>query len=120
MKLFAIRIMAAGLLIGVFVGIVGTGGAFIIPVLVYLFKLNQLKAQGTALLIAASPIWIFPFVPYWRASQYDFRIAVLLGVGVGLGGYFGAILAQHLPQEFVRKTFAFVLMSLAIKMFLQR
>jgi uncharacterized protein len=120
MKLFAIRMMAAGLLVGVFVGIVGTGGAFIIPVLVYLFKLSQLKAQGTALLIAASPVWIFPFVPYWRASQYDLRIGVLLGLGLAVGGYFGAILAQHLPQVYVRKAFAFVLMSLAIKMFLQR
>jgi uncharacterized membrane protein YfcA len=120
MKSFAIGIMAAGLVVGVFVGIVGTGGAFTIPMLVYLFKLSQLKAQGTALLIAASPVWIFPFVPYWRAGQYDFKIAVLLGVGVAVGGYFGATLAQHLPQEYVRKAFAFVLMGLAIKMFLQR
>lgn len=120
MKVLAARIVAAGLLVGVFVGIVGTGGAFIIPVLVYLFKLSQLKAQGTALLIAASPIWIFPFLPYWRANQYDFRIAVLLGIGVAVSGYFGAIWAQHLPQEFVRKAFAFVLMALAIKMFVQR
>ena len=120
MKFFATGLIVVGLLVGVFVGIVGTGGAFIIPVLVYLFKLSQLKAQGTALLIAASPVWIFPFVPYWRASQYDFRIAVLLGVGVAVGGYFGAILAQHLPQEYARKTFALVLMSLAIKMFLQQ
>lgn len=119
MKLFAIRIVAAGLLVGIFVGIVGTGGAFVIPVLVYLCKLSQLKAQGTALLIAASPIWIFPFLPYWRASQYDSRIAVLLGAGVGVGGYFGAILAQHLPEEYVRKAFAFVLMSLAVKMLLE-
>ena len=120
MKFFAVGIIAAGLVVGVFVGIVGTGGAFIIPVLVYLFKLSQLKAQGTALLIAASPIWILPFVPYWRANQYDFRIAVLLGIGVAIGGYFGAIWAQHLPQEFVRKAFALVLISLGVKMFLQR
>jgi uncharacterized protein len=120
MKVFAAGIIAAGLLVGVFVGVVGTGGAFIIPVLVYLFKLSQLKAQGTALLIAASPIWIFPFVPYWRANQYDFRIAVLLGIGVAAGGYFGAIWAQHLPQEYVRKAFACVLMILAVRMLLQR
>lgn len=120
MNFFATGIIVTGLLVGVFVGIVGTGGAFIIPVLIYIFKLSQLKAQGTALLIAASPIWFFPFIPYWRSSQYDFRIAVLLGIGVAGGGYFGAILAQHLPQEYVRKALAFVLMSLAVKMFLQR
>ena len=120
MKFLASGTILAGVAVGVFVGMVGTGGAFLIPVLVYIFKMSQLKAQGTALLIAASPIWLFPFIPYWRASQFDFRIAVLLGIGVGLGGYFGATLAQHLPQEYVRKAFALVLMSLALKMFVER
>ena len=120
MKFLISGTIAAGIVVGVFVGIVGTGGAFIVPVLVYIFKMSQLKAQGTALLIAASPIWLFPFIPYWRSSQFDFRIAVLLGIGVALGGYFGAILAQHLPQEYVRKAFALVLMSLALKMLLER
>ena len=120
MRFLTASIIAAGLLVGVFVGVVGTGGAFLIPVLVYMFKMSQLKAQGTAMLLAASPIWLFPFIPYWRASQFDFRIAVLLGIGVAVGGYFGAILAQHLPLEYVRKTFAFVLMSLALKMFFER
>jgi len=120
MRFLTSGIIVAGLLVGVFVGIVGTGGAFIIPVLIYIFKLSQLKAQGTALLIAASPIWFFPFIPYWRSSQYDFRIAILLGIGIAVGGYFGAILAQHLPQEYVRRAFAAVLMTLALKMFLER
>ena len=120
MKFFVSGTILAGIVVGVFVGIVGTGGPFIVPVLVYIFKMSQLKAQGTALLIAASPIWLFPFIPYWRAGQFDFRIAVLLGIGVAFGGYFGAILAQHLPQEYMRKAFALVLMSLAIKMFIAR
>src|SRR5579862_4683025 len=65
------NLLIAGLAVGIFVGLVGTGGAFIIPALVYLFKMDQLKAQGTALLIAASPVWIFPFIPYYRAGHYD-------------------------------------------------
>ena len=120
MKLLATGTIVAGVAVGVFVGIVGTGGAFIIPVLVYIFKMDQLKAQGTALLIAASPIWLFPFIPYWRANQFDFRIAVLLGIGLALGGYFGAAFAQHIPQEYLRRAFSLVLMSLALKMFFGR
>lgn len=71
-------------------------------------------------MLAATPIWLFPFIPYWRARQFDFRIAVLLGIGVALGGYLGAILAQHLSQEYVRKAFALMLMILALKMFFER
>jgi len=63
MKLAFITILATGLVIGVFVGMVGTGGAFIIPALIYIFGMSQLQAQGTALLIAAFPIWLFPFIP---------------------------------------------------------
>lgn len=120
MRFLTVSIIAAGLLVGVFVGLVGTGGAFIIPVLVYMFRMSQLKAQGTALLLAASPIWVFPFIPYWRASQFDFRIAVQLGIGVALGGYFGAILAQHLSQEYLRKAFPLMSIILALKMFFER
>ena len=112
-------LLAAGLIIGVCVGMVGTG-AFIIPVLVYIFRMSQLKAQGTALLIAAWRVWFIPFIPYWRAGHYDLRTAVVPGVGTGLGGYFGATLVQNLPQKYVRKAFAVVLMGLALKMFFER
>jgi uncharacterized membrane protein YfcA len=118
MKLSTAAIILTGVLVGVFVGLVGTGGAFIIPVLVYLLKMGQLKAQGTALLIAAFPVWFFPFLPYYKASQFDLRTALLLSGGIALGGYLGAVLAQHLPQEVVRKAFAVGLMGLAVKMFL--
>ena len=120
MKMPVIALLAAGLAIGICVGIVGTGGAFIIPVLVYIFGMGQLKAQGTALLIAAFPIWFFPFIPYWRAGHFDWKTAVLLGVGIGIGGYFGGKLVQNLPQEFVRKAFAIVLLGLSVKMFFER
>jgi uncharacterized protein len=119
MKSTVIAILASGLAIGICVGIVGTGGAFIIPVLVYLFGMGQLKAQGTALLIAAFPVWFPPFVPYWKAGHYDLKTAIILGIGIGLGGYFGAVLVQNLPEEHVRKAFAVVLMGLAVKMFFQ-
>jgi uncharacterized protein len=120
MSPLARNLLIAGLAVGIFVGLAGTGGAFIIPALVYLFKMDQLKAQGTALLIAASPVWIFPFIPYYRAGHNDLKTAVLLGIGVALGGYLGAVLAQHLPQEYLRKAFSLVLICLAIRMFVGR
>ena len=120
MKISFIALLVAGLLIGVCVGIVGTGGAFIIPTLVYLFGMGQLKAQGTALLISAWPVWFIPFIPYWRAGDYDLKTAILLAIGIAAGGYFGARLVQTLPQDYVRKTFAVVLMGLAFKMFFER
>ena len=120
MRLSAITIVVTGLLVGVFVGLAGTGGAFVIPVLVYVFKMSQLRAQGTALLIAASPIWFFPLIPYWRSGHCDLKIGLLLCIGIAAGGYLGADLAQHLPQEYLRKGFAIGLIAIAVKMFVER
>ena len=113
-------IVLVGAAVGVFVGLVGTSGAVMIPTLVFLFGLSQLKAQGTALFIALSPVWAGPLIPYARAHQVDWKMGLLLGVGVAVGGYFGAGWAQHVPQVVLRRMFAVVLVGLACRMFLQK
>ncbi|HZL28706.1 MAG TPA: hypothetical protein VFC39_19430 [Acidobacteriaceae bacterium] len=52
----------AGTAVGVCVGLIGTSGAIMIPVLIFGFGLSQLRAQGTALFIAMLPVWIFPVI----------------------------------------------------------
>ena len=86
-----------GAVIGVLVGITGTGGAFVIPALMYLFRMDQLRAQGTALMISSVPIWIIAFIPYARSHQFDLKLGVLIAIGICAGSYFGANWAQHLP-----------------------
>lgn len=103
MKYSLSALLAAGLIIGVCVGIVGTGGAVIIAILVYIFSVSQLKAQGTALPIAAWPAWFIPTIPYWRAGDYDLKTAILLGIGIGLGGYFGAHTGPKSPARTHKK-----------------
>ena len=56
-------VIVVGAVVGVFVGLLGTSGAIMIPVMIYVFGLTQLKAQGTSLFIALIPIWAFPLVP---------------------------------------------------------
>ena len=101
--------LLVGAVVGVLVGLTGTGGAFVIPALIYLFRMDQLRAQGTALLISSLPIWIIPFIPYFRQRHFDLRLAVLLTLGIGIGGYFGASWAQHLPMPVLRRLLGVVL-----------
>ncbi len=112
--------LLAGVLVGVLVGITGTSGAYLIPMLVYGFGMAQLRAQGTALLIAASPVWIIPLIPYWRSNHVDWKVGLLIAVGLGVGSYFGALYAQTLPETAVRRVFAVVLFTVALRMFFRR
>ncbi len=109
-----------GLMVGVCVGLVGTSGAIMIPTMVLVFGLTQLQAQGTALFIALLPIWFAPLLPYARAGHVQWRLGLLLALGVAMGGFVGGNLAQHLPIGVVRKGFAVALMGLAVRMFVQR
>ena len=113
-------ILLAGAAMGVVVGTIGTSGAIIIPALIYIFGLTQIRAQGTALLMSAVPVWFAPLIVYSRAHQVEWRLGILLALGLAFGAYFGAKLALQLPTVILRRTFAVVLAALAIRMFLQR
>ena len=113
-------IILAGAAVGVLVGTIGTSGAIIIPLLIYGFGLTQVRAQGTALLMSAVPVWFGPMIVYARAHQVEYRLGILLAVGMAVGSIFGAKLALQLPMPVLRRCFAVVLAVLAVRMFVQR
>jgi uncharacterized membrane protein YfcA len=113
-------VVLVGVAVGVFVGLLGTSGAIMIPVMIYVFGLTQLRAQGTSLFIALLPIWIFPLVPYARSGNVEWKLGLLLAAGVAVGGYLGGHWAQGLPVGVLRKGFAVLLAAVAVRLFLQR
>jgi len=104
-----------GISIGVLVGLTGTGGAFVIPTLIYFFGFAQLRAQGTALLISVFPVWIISFLPYYKAQNFDFKVAALMALGIVIGSYFGGTWAQHLPTVVLRRSLGLVLVALGVR-----
>jgi uncharacterized protein len=104
-----------GAAIGILVGLTGTGGAFVIPALIYLLGFAQLRAQGTALLISVFPIWIISFIPYYKAQNFDFKVALLMALGIVVGSYFGGTWAQHLPTVVLRRVLGVVLVALGAR-----
>jgi uncharacterized membrane protein YfcA len=111
--------LLVGAVIGILVGITGTGGAFVIPALMYLFRVDQLRAQGTALMISSVPIWIIAFIPYARAQQFDLKLGVLIAIGICVGSYFGANWAQHLPLPILRRVLGCVLVLIGARLLMQ-
>jgi uncharacterized membrane protein YfcA len=96
-----------GLLVGVVSGVVGIGGGILfVPALVWLAGMSQHKAQGTSLGALLAPVGILAFMEYYRKGNADLKVALLLAVGFLIGGYFGAVGAQHIPDLWLRRIFA--------------
>lgn len=106
-----------GVVIGAISGVIGIGGgALLIPALVYLYGMSQIKAQGTSLATLLGPIGIFAFWAYYKAGHVDVRLAVLIAVGFALGGWVGGRWAQHIPDLVLRRGFAVLLLLIAAKL----
>ena len=106
-----------GLFVGALSGVVGIGGGIIIvPVLVFFFHMSQHKAQGTSMGALLAPIGALAFWEYYKAGNADLKAAALIALGFLVGGYFGGIWAQKLPEVALQRTFGALLVILGIRL----
>ena len=111
-------ILLVGLVVGAVSGVVGIGGGILfVPALVWLFGMDQHKAQGTSLGALLAPVGLLAFMEYYRRGHADIRIAAILAVGFLVGGYFGAAGAQFISEFVLRRIFAGTLMAVGAWMF---
>ena len=109
--------LLVGLVVGIVSGVVGIGGGILfIPALIWLAGMDQHKAQGTSLGALLAPVGILAFWEYYRKGNADLRIALLLAAGFVIGGFFGAVGAQHIPELWLRRIFALTLILVGGRM----
>lgn len=105
--------MAAGLL----GGMLGLGGAIIIiPALVMLLGYSQQMAQGTALMMMVLPVGALAAFQYYQKGFVDVKAALIMAAFFFVGGYFGAKFSTQIPQDLLKKSFAIMLVVIALKM----
>ena len=115
--LLAVGYVALGLAAGAFSGIVGIGGGVIIvPALVFLFGLTQLRAQGTTLALLVPPIGILAAWTYYRQGFVDLRVALFVACGFIVGSLLGARFATGLSNTVMAKVFGVALVLIGAKM----
>ena len=113
--------LLVGLVVGVVSGVVGIGGGVLfVPALVWLAGMDQHKAQGTSLGALLAPVGLLAFLEYYRKGNADLRVALLLAAGFLVGGYFGAVGAQYIPEVWLRRIFALTLIGVGGRMFFGR
>lgn len=108
-----------GLVVGLVAGVVGTGGGvLIVPALVLFFHMNQRKAQGTSLGALLAPIGILAFWEYYKAGEVNVTAALLIALGFAVGGFFGGLWAQHLPEAALRRILGVLMLAIGARLLL--
>lgn len=116
------KIMVDGLVVGVITGIVGVGGGFmIVPALVLLGGLNMRNAVATSLMIIAmksySGFYKYLSVLKQQGLELDWKVIGLVTfIGI-LGTFAGNYLCRIIPQNKLKKYFAYFLMLMAVVIF---
>ena len=108
------KAMAAGFGVGILTGFLGVGGGFlIVPALVFFGGLPMKKAIGTSLLVIALNCFagIFGHLSY---GVFDFKIAFLVTSLAVFGAVFGTILSHKISVAGLQKSFAFLVLAVAI------
>ncbi|MFH1387417.1 MAG: sulfite exporter TauE/SafE family protein [bacterium] len=110
-------LLAIGLAAGTLSGLLGIGGATIlIPTLLLIFKTTQHMAQGTSIAALLLPVGALAAMKYWQAGNVNLKFAAFMAVGFLVGGYIGAVFAQPLSDDILKKIFAVYLLVIAIQM----
>jgi uncharacterized membrane protein YfcA len=110
-------LLAIGLFSGMLGGMVGIGGGIIIvPALIYFLGFPQLNAQGTSLALIMFPVGVLGVVNYYKQDHINFNIVFILAIGFVVGSFLGSKFAMNIPQAFLKKSFAMLMIVIAMKM----
>lgn len=114
-----LKIAADGLVVGIITGFVGVGGGFlIVPALVLLGGLSMRRAVGTSLLIIALKSYA-GFAKYLDVLddlelELDWQVLATFSVLGIAGSFIGNAMSSKLPQEILKKAFAYFLFVVGI------
>jgi len=111
----ATLLIAIGVVAGVLSGIFGIGGGVvIIPALIYLAGFRQHQATGTSLAVLLPPIGIAAAYEYYRHGNVDIRAAAIIALGVLVGGWMGAVVANRVAGPYLRLAFGVFVVTLGV------
>jgi len=108
-------LLLIGLFSGIAAGLFGIGGGvLIVPALVYLAGFSQHTAVGTSLAILLPPVGLAAVLQYYRYGQVNLKAAMIVAAALFVGGWLGAILANHLQGPHLKLAFGIFVVGLGI------
>jgi uncharacterized membrane protein YfcA len=112
--------LVIGLVAGVLSGLFGIGGGIlIIPSLIFFANFHAKLAIGTSLGAMLLPVGMLGAYAYYQQNNLNIRGALLIGLGLFLGAYVGAKLAQTIPGPTLQRMFAIFIVLMAIRLWVE-
>jgi uncharacterized membrane protein YfcA len=109
--------IAIGLAAGVLAGMFGIGGGIlIVPALILVTKLTPQTATGTSLASLLLPVGALGAWAYYKEGHVRIAPALWIGLGLFLGAYFGARIAQQMSALTLKRAFSVLLVLVAFRM----
>lgn len=110
--------LATGIGAGIISGLVGIGGGvLLVPILLYVFKLDMHSAAGTSLAIII-PTSIAGAMSHFARGSVDWRLALLIGVGAVAGASLGTWIGSSLSAVTLKRIFAVILLIVSFTILL--
>jgi uncharacterized membrane protein YfcA len=109
--------IAIGFFSGILSGLFGIGGGLVIvPALIFLARLTPITATGTSLTALLLPVGALGAWEYYKKGHLNVPAALFVALGLFLGVWIGARLAQHLSPVQLKRAFAVFLVLVAGRM----
>lgn len=108
-----------GILAGILSGVFGIGGGIVIvPLLLGIFGFHYHSAIGTslvALLLPVGSLGVWQYYKHGRIGSTEIFVGLVIALGLFLGTFLGAKIAMPIPEAYMRKAFAVIMLMLAVK-----
>ena len=109
--------IAIGFLSGILSGLFGIGGGVVIvPALIFFARLTPITATGTSLAALLLPVGALGAWEYYKRGHLNVPAALYIAIGLFVGAWIGARLAQHLSPVQLKRGFAVFLVLVAGRM----
>lgn len=115
-----VTFIAIGLAAGVLSGLFGIGGGvLIVPALIYFAQFPFKAATGTSLGVFVLPVALLGAWTYYQNGHLHFRASALIALGLVVGSWLGARLAQEIPGVIHQRLFALLLAGMAVRLWIK-
>lgn len=116
----SVAFIVIGLVAGVLAGLFGIGGGLVIvPALVLVARMPTQVATGTSLGALLLPAGLLGALVYYRAGNLNVKAALLITLGLFIGAWLGAQVAQEIRTPTLTRMFAVFLLAVAVRMWFE-